>query len=108
MIKKLAAKDYYDAVYAKGLHVVTLYCEDHSGLSEQALRSLEPVDTRFSYINSVTLWSCKIETPEDAEAVQVVRMPQVRFFLNGSEKHSHVGIMEPEEILRKIFAIEEL
>jgi hypothetical protein len=108
MVKVLAASDYLDVVYERGLHVVLLYCDDDSRLGVRAVHSLEPVDSRFHGSRNVHLWVCRIETPEDAEAVQVARLPQYRFFLNGSEKHSHVGVMDSEEILHRMFAIEEV
>lgn len=108
MIEQLKAEDYLDVVYGRGLHVVLLYCFDDSMLWEMALRSLEPVESRFRGSRNVYLWTCLIQNEQGAESVQVVRMPQYRFFLNGSEKNSHVGVMEAEHILHRIFTIEEV
>ena len=105
MVDALAPGDYLEKPYEKGIHVVLLHCEDTVGLWRQAMASMETVSHRFYGSPNVRLWECVIRTPEDAEAVEVARMPQFRFFLNGAEHYTYTGVMSPEEIARRIFAV---
>ncbi len=106
-VGQLSTAGYIDAVYGHGLHVVVLYCEDSSGLWRRALTEISSVAGRFHDSRNVHIWGCCIATREDAENVQVVKLPQTRFFLNGSECHSEVGVMSEQQVLAKIFAIED-
>ena len=104
MIRTLMPSDYLDQAYGPGVNVVVIYNHDDISLYRDAITQLELVDHR---LHRVRLWRCLIESPEDAELVQVVRLPQVRFFMNGSERYSHLGAMEAEAILNRIFIVEE-
>ncbi len=105
LIKALEPAQYLDEVYEVGLHVVLLHCGDD--LAREAASNLAAIEPHLHGSHAVTLWACYIETAEHAETVQVVKLPQFRFFRNGSEQRSRVGVMEPEAIREVIYAVEE-
>ena len=107
MIRDLKAADYLDHAYGPGVNIVVLYRQDDLGLYRDALTQLDLIEHHLHGSPHIHLWRCSIETPEDAEAVQVVKLPQVRFFLRGSERFSHVGVMDADVLLNRIFVIEE-
>lgn len=104
LIKPLTPEEYLDVVYGPGFHVVLLHRGD--ALAQEAASNLRATDPRLG-LRSVRLWACFIETPKHAELVQVVKLPQFRFFRNGHEEASRVGVMSPDEIVRNINAMLE-
>lgn len=99
LINPLLPADYLDAVYGPGFHVVLLHCGDD--LAREAASNLRAIDPHLG-VRNVRLWACFIETPEHAETVQAVKLPQFRFFRNGNEAKSQVGVMSPEAIVKVV------
>jgi hypothetical protein len=102
VIKPLKPEEYLDVVYGPGYHVVLLHRGDN--LAREAASNLRATDPRLG-LRSVRLWVCFIETPEHAETIQVVKLPQFRFFRNGHEEDSRVGVMTTEAIAQVINAM---
>ncbi len=105
MISELNPDLYLDEVYTRGLHIVLLHRGDD--LFREAVSQLRAVVPRLYSSDHVKMWTCQIETAEHAELIQVVKLPQVRFFRNGSEMHSHVGVMNSDAILEQIYQTEK-
>ena len=106
MIRLLLPSRYLDEVYAKGIHVVLLHTGDR--LFKKSLVELDLLDRRLNDKEQIYLWECKIKTEADCIAVQACRYPQVRFFINGSEKRSRLGVMSSKELLDQIHILENL
>lgn len=106
MIREVTSSEYIDSVYGSGMNIALLHCRDEAGLWRRAIESLRGVDHQFHDSRNVHLWVCHVVTAEDASVVQAVKLPQIRFFWDGSEEHSHTGVMSSEEITNKIFSLE--
>lgn len=104
LIKPLTPAEYLDAVYGPGFHVVLLHRGD--ALAQEAASNLRATNPRLG-VRNVRMWACFIETPKHAELVQAVKLPQFRFFRNGHEEVSRVGVMSPDEIMHDISAMLE-
>ena len=50
----------------------------------------------------MSFWHCRLKTPEDTEAVECCRVPQYRFIVDGSERQSHIGVLEDEDLIAKL------
>ena len=105
-MEQITAQEYLDKVYGPGIHVVLIY-RNEDDLYREAVSQFKLLEHRIYGSRHIHLWKCCIETPDDAATVQIVRLPQIRFFMNGSEKFSHLGVMETEMMLNRIFIIEE-
>jgi Rps23 Pro-64 3,4-dihydroxylase Tpa1-like proline 4-hydroxylase len=105
-MESLLAQAYLDTVYGPGIHVVLIY-RDEDDLYREAASQFKLLEHRIYGSRHIHLWKCHIDTPEDAATVQIVRLPQIRFFMNGSERFGHLGVMEVEAMLNRIFIIEE-
>jgi hypothetical protein len=106
MIYSIVPAQYLDEISRRGIQIVLLHLEDD--LYPLALGEFEKVSIRVGNEAWIRLLDCSIKTPEDCVEVQACKFPQVRFFVNGNEHHSHVGKMTVEEILDRIHAIENI
>lgn len=105
MIETLPPEKYLDEAYGSGVHVVLLHRTDD--LYREARSQLKQAALRLQGSRGIKFWSCLVSTAEDAELIQVVKFPQFRFFRNGSESHSHVGVMDHTEIIDRVHSIGE-
>jgi hypothetical protein len=103
VVKRLDVDRYYDDAYAKGLHIVLLYRRD--ALAEPALEALEIVEERLND-PSVRCWATAIDSEDDAVNVQACKFPQYRVIAHGAEKFAIVGVVEPDELMRRIYELE--
>ena len=104
MIRELPPDRYLDEPYGQGIHVVLLHLRDE--LYFDALGYMKVVETRL-HGSRILLWSCHVQTDDDAELVQACKFPQFRFLVNGNEQFSHIGVLTDRELIDRIYRIED-
>jgi hypothetical protein len=104
MIHDVPPDQYLDEASRRGVVVVLLHVNDT--MYRRARYSLEQAEYRFSG-RAFRFSCCHVKDGQDAAEVQAIKFPQFRFFVNGSERSSHVGIMTDDEIAKAIFEILE-
>ena len=104
MIYTIQPSQYLDEISRRGIVVVLLHVDDT--LYRRSLLALEKAEHRFSG-HAFRFCSCLIVDGQAATEVQAIKFPQFRFFLHGSERASHVGIMGENEIAQEIYTILE-
>jgi hypothetical protein len=102
MTRTLQPDRYYDEPYGAGLHCILLCLDDD--LYGEAVGPFERV---AAHVRLCTFWLCRVESVEDAEAVQAIRYPQYRFIRDGSERYVHVGVLNDEELVDCFDRLEE-
>lgn len=104
MISEIGSDRYYDEAFGPGIRVVLL----HIGgpLYVEARSQVLQATHRLHSLRHCRFFMCQIENENDAELIQVVKVPQLRFFRSGSEVHTNVGIMQSEDIVEKVYSIE--
>ena len=76
-------------------------------LYREAKAEFDYIDMKIGTSRSIFLWECRVHTAEDCAAVQACRFPQFRFFVNGNERQTHVGVLEAAVLLNKILDLED-
>lgn len=93
MIKRLRPSDYCAGPYGVGTHCVLLVLAD-----DLMQAAAGPFRRAAEQMSTVTFWVCGIESTADAEAVQAIRFPQYRFVRDGTERYSHTGLLDDDEL----------
>jgi len=104
MIYDVSPDKYLDEAAQRGVVVVLLHADDT--LYRRARYQLEQAEFRF-HGRSYRFCCCRIKDGQEAADVQAIKFPQFRFFVNGSERSSHIGVMSTDEIAKTIFEILE-
>ena len=64
--------------------------------SKHCARSLEDLDAEIPFLNIVKLHTT--ENPGLAEQYGIRAVPTVQFYKDGKLVHSHVGVMQPQQV----------
>lgn len=95
MITSTSAGELLDILEVESKAIVLLYTDDELGA--EALSVATGLGSQ-----RVPIYAVRIEGVNDAKLLQVIKLPQYRFYRNGSEVEAFVGNIPTEDLLAAI------